>query len=494
MKPAVTQNLFTSLSHDAMFELVRRLPAAGSTTPWRDLGSLASTCQRLSKWKKGSIGEELKLIWAEAGDKIPGPNGWRHGLQIILNDFQDPSKRLFQEPVLRKVARLRRVAETEQSTKNYPEFMLTLYAKREAVTLKEISHCFDVFSQANEKKRVRLGLALPSLILPLKSADRLEALRRMFQWLDADKDVCGSIRESGIFQKILDVLGEDERSKALLELGLSARGLLPYKLDLLGASYSLSYIPDEQRWTWVSENIPEFRETTFGMQVLLADRVCKDQLIEHLNGYFSDFKHDSERVRLCARVFSINRRLAQVPEGKAFIKTACKWFMKAPQNNVSDAQCLDKAYLQALVALMPIAETYLGKNRRRFLFKKAYEIVGIAMMANKFRQSTSLLLNMARHDPKLRSRDLYPIPKAFWKSQLAKPALLHALKHATDLPDENTRHNYVGTLTRMAYFVFDENRDFYDKFKVKSYNRFQDRDIQKESNGHVQNDDAGSES
>lgn len=41
-----------TLPHDAISEIALRLSAVKSTKPWRDVNSLATTCNFLNQWKK----------------------------------------------------------------------------------------------------------------------------------------------------------------------------------------------------------------------------------------------------------------------------------------------------------------------------------------------------------------------------------------------------------------------------------------------------------
>jgi hypothetical protein len=120
-----------TLPYDALSELALRLPAVGSTKPWRDLNSLATTCMRLYQWKKTVVDNYVETEWKRVSAEVAQTSGWRDSLEKILSDFEDPSRRLFREPILRKITKAEKQSTTAKPITSVSDFNANLYKKRE---------------------------------------------------------------------------------------------------------------------------------------------------------------------------------------------------------------------------------------------------------------------------------------------------------------------------------------------------------------------------
>ena len=75
-----------NLPHDALSEIVLRLPTVSSTKPWRDVNSLAITCKGLYQWKKTAVDKDLEQEWKKVSAEIAIKKGGLRALQVILDD------------------------------------------------------------------------------------------------------------------------------------------------------------------------------------------------------------------------------------------------------------------------------------------------------------------------------------------------------------------------------------------------------------------------
>lgn len=451
MKSSATRTQFTSLNHDALREIALRLPIGKSKAPWRDLSSLASTCKSLSLWNRDRVKPELAHEWKKARDIISGTAYAHTGLKKILDVPEGSAGRLFREPVLRLLSRkMRRDHRDNKVIRGYPDFLVTLYGHREAAELKEIKHCFTVLTGASRQKKVGFNKVLPSLLAALNGKKRVRALRLMFKWLDTDKSARRAVRHSVVFELIQKIFDEDETAKAALELGLHARGLLSYHLDRYGAGYSLQSVPDKQRWKWVARNVPEFLDTTLGLQVLLGDVSCQRRLMAHLRSYFSSSSVDKDSFEKCARVLSLHQQIAQVADGEGLIRSAYAWLKKASESIALDEGKADKAYLEALQNCLSVADRYLEGGAKEFLRAKLYSLVGAALKLRDYDRSSRTLLAIAKSDPNMSTSVAELAPASVWGSDHIEQALQHALVCAYSLSGVSEKSNYLHALMNIA--------------------------------------------
>lgn len=450
MRSAAQRIKLSSLTHDALYEIASRLPAVGSATPWRDLNSLSSTCRKLAKWKRRHIETKLKLEWGKASEKFSGANGWWGGLQAIFEDFKDPSIRLFREPVLRKAIRICTEADADSRTLQHASHVVTLYSKREAVTLKELRQCLDACKDVGKRRKLELLSRFPSFMQTLNSAERVESLRLIFKWLDTDAWVDGSKTARQAFDDMRDVLMEDGQAKAALDLGLIAHGWFSVGTTPLDVLDILSRIPIDKRWQWVSGNVPGLYCTAIGLRGLLMDPVCQLMVADKWKNAIGDVQRWG--VASCKLLSGAYKELARFREGRKLIKQIGGWLVKEPVSKyVSQATgCPNKEYVHLLVSHLPKAEAYLGTGVKKTLKKALCEAFAYAVVAKDFRRSTHILLNLAKDDSEELASKLHRIPRAFWKSENRLPALKHALQLSYTLPSSRVRADYIRILVEIS--------------------------------------------
>jgi hypothetical protein len=201
-----------TLPHDALSEIALSLPKVKSTKPWRDVNSLATTCKGLYYWKKTKVDQDVRSEWKRVSAEVAQTSGWRDSLEKILSDFEDPSRRLFREPILRKITKAEKKTTTAKPITSVNDFNVSLYKKRETASINEISWCLIVCAdkKLETNKKIELVTKLPSFLSPLKSIDRQKALRMMFRLLDADKKLGMLLNKKGVFKKIEESLDDDE--------------------------------------------------------------------------------------------------------------------------------------------------------------------------------------------------------------------------------------------------------------------------------------------
>lgn len=244
--------------------------------------------------EKNKIDQDVSSEWKRVRAEVAKTTGRRDSLEKILSDFEDPSRRLFREPILRKITKAEKQSTTAKPITSVSDFNANLYKKRETASLNEISWCLVVCADKKLEinKKIELVTKLPSFLTELKSIERQKALRMMFELLDADKELGQSLKKNGIFKKIEISFDDDAPSEALLELGLRSRGLLTSKTNLMMLGFNLECIPSAERWNWVLKNVPESLNTTVGMQAMLNDSTCRTQIIDYLDKFFSKCPND----------------------------------------------------------------------------------------------------------------------------------------------------------------------------------------------------------
>jgi hypothetical protein len=286
MRSGSVTNPFLNLPYDVLSEVAKRLPAVKSKKPWRDVNSLATTCKALRLWKKNKVNEDLRAEWNIAKKKIPGEKGWLAGLKSIVGEFENTEKRLFREPILRRIANKRVAPPIGKNNESYRKFIGTIFLSRETASLNEIHDCLTLCGSAPLTRKTKILAALPSLLSTLKSSDRQMALRLMFNLLDEDKHLGQTLKGNGTFDKVKESLGDDYLSIAFLELGLHSRKRLSYNPKKIDVEFGLSSIPKKERWHWVLENMPECLNTKLGMEIMLNDPDCRTQMVAHLSKSF----------------------------------------------------------------------------------------------------------------------------------------------------------------------------------------------------------------
>jgi predicted CXXCH cytochrome family protein len=171
------------------------------------------------------VGPALKEIAARyKGKKVSAEvakkTGWRDSLEKILSNFEHPSRRLYREPILRKIADRYPVPKSEKENQSCRKLLAKIFENRETASLEEICKCLDVCGSSSLHTKIRVLTSLPSLLISLSREDGQKVLRSMFNLVDKDKKLGISLAESDIFEKIEESLGDDQQSKILLELCL----------------------------------------------------------------------------------------------------------------------------------------------------------------------------------------------------------------------------------------------------------------------------------
>ena len=147
-----------TLPHDALSEIALSLPAVKSTKPWRDVNSLVITCKGLYEWKKTVVDKNTEAEWKRVSAEVVQTTGWRDALEKILSDFEHPSRRLFREPVLRRITKLKEPISTAEPKTSIYEFQANLFIQRETATLKEISSCLILCSDDGLERHKKIDL------------------------------------------------------------------------------------------------------------------------------------------------------------------------------------------------------------------------------------------------------------------------------------------------------------------------------------------------
>jgi hypothetical protein len=449
-----------TLPHDALSEIALRLPAVKSTKPWSDMNSLATTCKGLYQWKKTKIDQDVRSEWKRVSAEVAKTTGWRDSLEKTLSDFEDPSRRLFREPVLRKIAKVKEPKTTADSRTSIIDFNANLYINRETASLNEISWCLVVCADKKLEinKKIELVTKLPSFLSTLKSTDRQTALRMMFKLFDTDK-VLGMLlkyRDSGIFKKIESSLDDDEPSEALLELGLRTRGLLTSKTNLMMLGFNLECIPSAERWNWVSKNVPECLNTTLGMQAMLNDSVCRPQMINHLYKSFNWYSTPESRLELYEKISPLYSKLCECSDGKKLAKKISHWFLREKSFTTDQGYRLPSTYMDLLINHIGLVKICFGSKEKKLLKAAICRTIQYANETRAYDQSASLLIALAKDDAKL-LKNLYigSVPRA---------ALKHALAHAKSIENLDIRYSYVSALYKAASFYRKVDPEFVDEF------------------------------
>ena len=454
---SVTSPMLT-LPHDALNEIALRLPADKSIKPWRDVNSLATTCKGLYYWKKTVVNKKVETEWERVSAGVAKNTGWRDYLEKILSDFEHPSRRLFREPVLRKIAKLKEPKTTAEPKTSLYEFQANLFIQRETATLKEISSCLILCSDdgLESHKKIDLVKKFPSFLSTPKNTDKQKALRMMLNLLFVDKTLTFLIKVNDILKSIEASLGDDPPSKALWELGLRSRGLLTNKPDLGASVFNLEFSPDAEHWNWVLNSVPEFLNTTIGMQIFLNHTVCRPKMIAYLNRIFSECESELARFANCEKVSEVYSQLCECSDGKNLAKKIVRDFLKAPLFRYSDSVHLTRLYVDLLSKHVTLVKAIFGKKEKKMLCKLLVNAIRHATIKNSFDQSTSILMALARDDIKLlKNLTIGLVPIA---------ALTHALSHAKSIESLDIRYSYVSALYKAASLYREVDPEFVNDF------------------------------
>ena len=429
-----------TLHHDALNEIALRLPAVGSTKPWRDVNSLALTCVRLRQWKKTVVDNYVEIEWNRVSAEVAQTSGWRDSLEKILSDFEHPSRRWFREPVLRKITEAEKVPTTAKPITSVYDFHANLYTNRETASIDEISWfltlCFD--KKIGINKKIELVTKLPSFLTELKSIDRQNALRTMLRLLDNDKKLGLSLKNNGIFKKFEASLDDDEPSEALLELGLRSRGLLTSKTNLKFLGFNLECIPPAERWDWVVKNVPECLNTTVGMQAMLNDSVCRPQMIKHLDESFSECLDERHRLAFCEKISPVYSNLCECRDGEILAKKIVRMVLKGPISKNKEDRTLNTRYMNFLIKHINLVKIYYGKQEKEHLKNAIFKSIKWLIGCQESGQLASIFIALAKNDTKLF--------KNLHFSGLAIVTWRNVLKHAGSIASLDIRYTYISTL------------------------------------------------
>jgi len=467
-----------TLPHDVLSVIALRLPAVGSTKPWRDVNSLATTCKGLYQWKKTKVDEDARSEWERVSAEVAQMKGWRDSLEKILSDFEHPSRRLFREPILRKITKAKEPLTTDKPITSVSDFNVSLYKKRETASLDEIRECLIVCTdkKLEKNKKIELVTKLPSFLTELKSIDRQRALRMMFKLLDADKELGLSLKKKGFFKKILASLDDNEPSEALLELGLRTRGLLTSKPDLGNLGINLECIPSAERWDWVLKSVPECLNARIGIQTMLDDPACCTQMMDYLDKTFSESTCKGKKLKICAKISQVHSMLCKSPEGNKLIQKLVDWFLKAPVFVIAKDGPLQSIYVDLLIKYLTLDKIYFENSDKSLFFNKIFNATYQAINTNTFDQSTSLLIALVKNDKEVfRSFGDFFLEKRKINPVSIKEALKIALKRSSELHTSDGLSEYIFFLKKVAHHYFHAHSTFFKEFRTAANDLMKDR-------------------
>jgi hypothetical protein len=340
-------------------------------------------------------------------------------------------------------------------------FDTNLYLYRESLSLKEIRSCFRQCSDDSFAKKLQLiEKKFPSFLSALNSLDRQTALRKFFRVLDKDKYLGESLELTKFaFKDIKNSLRDDQESKILMEIGLYCRGLWAKTLNLSHAKSGLSHIPSFERWDWVKKNVPEFLDSSLGLQVMLDDPSCRKQMIDHLELEFLKCKNYIEKFNFCRKISNFYSELCVCHDGKKFTKKLAHFFLKGPIITSSESVPPNNQYMELLIKHITLINNYLGSKEKAALSRKISQIIKFTNHIKAFDHSTSLLLELTNKDIKLFKKIIIDksidISKFFLKNMLNGAAFSAGIEN---------RRLIISILCQAAkhYFYFD--REFVGNF------------------------------
>jgi len=446
-----------TLPSDMLSEITLKLPVVGSTKPWRDLNSLATTCNGLYQWKKSKVDLDVLAEWDEVNKLIPVKNSWIKGLEVIASDYENSPTRLFREPILRKIASKRLDSDLDNQIKDFDLFFTMLFSMLEKISYEDIRQLLGVFSEASLHTKTQIISVLPLFLPALDSKNRQQVLCQLFKLVDNDPGLRFSLATSGAFNKVGNSLGEDHQSKILLMLSLYSRNLVRLGSDK--DEFVLDFIRDDVRWSWVMDKVPEYLNTKQGLHTMLDGPVCRKKMITYLEKLFSECVSDYDRFITCQGLVTFYPRIRECGEGKKFVDKLIHWFLRSPEFCIAENGPLHKSFIGLLSKHLAMYKSSLGKKEKDLLIEKISKTISYAIRVKAYHQSTSLLIETATLDKKLitnvcqNSLDL-----------TNKDALVHALLHVNSLKDLNSRYYYVSALCNVARHHRDSDPKFTKAF------------------------------
>jgi hypothetical protein len=175
-----------TVPHDVLNEIALKLPAVGSTKPWRDVNSLALNCVGLRQWKKTVVDKHIKAEWSEAKKKINEIRSWRMGLEAIISGYKNSPTRLFREPILRKIASKLLDSDLDNQIKDFDLFFTMLFSMLEKISYEDIRQLLGVFSEASLHTKTQIISVLPLFLPALDSKNTQQVLCQLFKLVDND--------------------------------------------------------------------------------------------------------------------------------------------------------------------------------------------------------------------------------------------------------------------------------------------------------------------
>jgi hypothetical protein len=267
----------------------------------------------------------------------------------------------------------------------------------ETLSYKDIHQLFDVFNKVSLRIKIQIVSVLPIFLPALESKCRQEALTQLFKLVDNDPELRCELTTSDAFNEIANSLGEDHQSKMLLLLSLYSRGL--FSLDY-GCEFALDFIHNDERWSWVLDKVPEYLDTTHGMEAMLDDPACRTQMINYLDKSFLECS-DTMRLSICKKMLEFHPKLRKCRDGEKFVDQLIHWFLRSPDFFIAENGPLNSRFISLLTKHLALYKISFGKSEKNLLTEKLSKVIGYAIRVNAFDQSTSILIEIAKIDKKL---------------------------------------------------------------------------------------------
>ncbi len=450
--PMTSQML--TLPFDALSEIALSLPAVGSTKPWRDVNSLAITCVRLCEWKK-TVDNDVEIEWNEVKKTVSGKYGWKDGLEIIISNFENSKTRLFREPILRKIASKRLDSDLNNQIEDFDVFVTMLYSMLEKISYEDIRQLLDVFNKASLSTKTQIVTVLPLFLPALDSKNRQQVLCQLFRLVDSDPMLRHSLTIIGAFNNVGNSLGDDHHSKILLMLSLYSRELLRIKH---GYKFALDFIQSDELWSWVLDKVPEYLDTTHGMEAMLDDPACRTQMINYLYKSFLECS-DTRRHGICEKMLEFHPELRKCCDGVKLVNQLIHWFLRSPEFCIAENGPLNSRFISVLSKHIAMYKTSLGKREKILLTGKISKTISYAIRVKAYDQSTLLLIETAKIDKKLITNVCQ-----YSLDLTNKNALMDALLNVNSLKDLDGRYHYVSALCSAARYHQDSDPKFFKAF------------------------------
>ena len=459
MRSTSVNSPILTLNYDALSEVAQRLPVVGSEKPWRDLNSLATTCKVLLKWKERKVNAQIKAEWLRVNLTISARSGWRKGLKSIIGDYENSPTRLFREPILRKTATKVKPLSKGYETEGYEDFITQIFLCREIVTLKEIQDCLSVIRRSELPKRSRVLWKLSEFLPSLSSAHRQEVLRSMFELLDRDWFLGRALRVNAMFDQLDDALGDDAESKSLLCLGLNYRNLDSSYPDEKKLESYLKCIPNEKRWSWILDSVPECLTTKLGMRIMLNDPACRPQMINHLDKSFSECLDEPHRLAFCEKISSVYSNLCECRDGEMLAKKILRMVLKGTISENKEYRNLSTRYMHFLIKHINLVKTYFGRQEKEHLKNAIFKSIKWLIKCQESDQLASLFIALAENDTELF--------KKLHFSGLARVTWRDLLKHAGSIASLDIRYTYISTLYKATRHFSTVDQEFEEIYSIQ---------------------------